>query len=232
MAGIVASLQELVSGQLQPLPPISSAWNALTQRQVFGFQIVFFYLVAIAIIAWWVLAHTPVGRYIYATGGNFDAARLVGVKVGKWTWLTLIASATISGIAGVFYASLSGPSLTYGDALLLPAIAAVFLGSTQLRPGKFNVWGTMLAVYVLATGVEGLELTTSLPWLNDMFSGVALLVAVSFAVWRQRRAAAAQRRPRPSGDQPPSTPPSPDNGSGAMPQVSSLSESSASEALS
>jgi ribose transport system permease protein len=64
----------------------------------------------------------------------------------------------------------------------------VFLGSTQLKPGKFNVWGTVLAIYVLAVGVKGLQLVTGVQWLNEMFNGVALVGAVAFAVWRQRAA--------------------------------------------
>ena len=91
------------------------------------------------------------------------------------------------GIAGVLYASQNGPSLTFGAALLLPAYAAAFLGSTQLKPGRFNVWGTIIAVYVLAVGVKGLSLVTSVQWSNQMFNGVALLAAVAFAGWDQRR---------------------------------------------
>jgi len=98
----------------------------------------------------------------------------------------------VAASAGVFYASQNGPSLTFGPSLLLPAFAAVFLGSTQLRPGRFNVWGTLIAIYVLATGVQGLQLVTGVQWLNEMFDGVALIAAVAFAVWggnQVRRAA-------------------------------------------
>jgi ribose transport system permease protein len=143
------------------------------------------------------LAFTPVGRYMHATGGNAEAARLTGVRTGKWIWVALITSSTVSGLAGVLYASLAGPSLTYGPALLLPAFAAVFLGSTQFRPGRFNVWGTIVAVYVLAIGVQGLSYVTSVQWLNDMFNGVALIAAVAFAGWRQR---AARSKPLPPAD--------------------------------
>ena len=115
----------------------------------------FFYLIVLALVAWWVLDHTPPGRYIYATGGNPEAARLSGVKVGMWVWLSFVASGFVCGIAGVLYASQNGPSLTFGAALLLPAYAAAFLGSTQLKPGRFNVWGTIIAVYVLAVGRQG-----------------------------------------------------------------------------
>ncbi len=186
MATILSAVQSIVSGQSQPLPPVATGWIMLAQRQVFGFQIVFLYLIVIALVLWWVLAFTPVGRYMYATGGNVEAARLTGVRTGKWIWISLIMSGTVSGVAGILYASLAGPSLTYGPALLLPAFAAVFLGSTQFRPGRFNVWGTVLAVYVLAIGVEGLSFVTSVQWLNYMFDGVALIAAVAFAGWRQR----------------------------------------------
>jgi ribose transport system permease protein len=67
---------------------------------------------------------------------------------------------------------------------LLPAFAAAFLGSTQLIPGRFNVWGTLLAIFVLATGVQGLQLVSGASWLNDMFNGVALIIAVALSIQR------------------------------------------------
>jgi ribose transport system permease protein len=188
-ATVIAAVQSIVADQSQPFPPTEPQWLSLTQMQVFGFQIVVVYLIVVALIAWRLLQHTPAGRYMYAIGGNPEAARLAGVRVGLWQWTSLVWSGTICGIAGVLYASLVGPSLTFGGALLLPAFAAVFLGATQFTPGRFNIWGTVLAVYLLATGVKGLQLLTSVQWLNDMFNGVALLVAVAFAVWRQRRSA-------------------------------------------
>lgn len=185
MATVIAAVQEIVSGEAQPEPPLSTAWSKLTQISVGGFEIVFVYLIVLALFMWWVLACTPVGRYVYAVGANPEAARLSGLNVGRCTWLSLLVSATLSGAAGVLYGSLSGPSLTFGSALLLPAFAAVFLGSTQLTPGRFNVWGTVIAVYVLATGVQGLQYVTGVQWLDDMFNGVALIVAVAFAVSRK-----------------------------------------------
>jgi ribose transport system permease protein len=185
MGTILAAVQSIVSGNTQPIPPINSVWSDLTQINVGGFQIVFVYLIILGLIIWWLLEYTPAGRYMHAVGGNPDAARLSGVKVGRWVWVSLIGSATISGLAGVLYGSQSGPSLTYGPGLLLPAFAAVFLGSTQFKPGRFNVWGTLLSIYVLATGVQGLEYVTGVQWLNDMFNGVALILAVAFAIWRQ-----------------------------------------------
>ena len=187
-ASIILAFESIISGQSQPFPSTQHAWTELTQANVFGFQIVVLYMLILAVIAWWFLEHTPAGRYLHAIGGNAEAARLSGIRVGMWVWLSLIISGTVAGIAGVFYASQDGPSLTFGPALLLPAFAAVFLGSTQLRPGRFNVWGTLLAIYVLATGVQGLQLVTGVQWLNDMFNGIALIAAVAFAVWGGDRA--------------------------------------------
>lgn len=184
MSSILAAVEVIISSNSQPLPPTSTAWNNLTQTTVGGFQIVVLYLIILAFVLWWLLAHTPVGRYLYAIGGNTEAARLSGVRVERWTTVTLVLSATIAGLAGVLFSSLNGPSLDFGPTLLLPAFAAAFLGSTQLTPGRFNVWGTLLAIYVLATGVQGLQLVSGASWLSDMFDGVALIIAVALSIQR------------------------------------------------
>jgi ribose transport system permease protein len=186
-ASIVRAVQSIVSGDNQPTPPFSTAWNKLTLFSIGGFQIVFFYVIIVGMIVWWFLERTPAGRQVRAVGANPEAAKLTGVRVGRITAGSLMTAAAISGIAGIMYASQSGAALTFGAGLLLPAYAAAFLGFTQLSPGRFNVWGTLLAVYVLATGVKGLQLVTSVQWLPNLFNGVALIFAVGLAVWRQRR---------------------------------------------
>jgi ribose transport system permease protein len=185
MTSILGATQVIVSDSTQPNPPTSTTWGNLTQTEVFGFPVVIVYLLVLAVIVWWLLDHTPAGRYLFALGGNPEAARLSGVRIERWTLFSFVVSGSIAGLAGVLYASFSGPSLTFGSALLLPAFAAAFLGSTQLKPGRVNTWGTLLAIYVLATGVQGLQFVSGQQWLNDMFNGVALLVAVGLAVNRR-----------------------------------------------
>jgi len=187
IGSVITALQVVVTKNLQPVQPNDVSWSDFTNRTVFGFQIVFLYMLVIALVLWWVLQHTPVGRYLYAIGSSPDAARLSGVPVNRYTWMSLVASATIAGIGGVMFGSLTGPSLTYGAGLLLPAFAAAFLGSTQIVPGRFNVWGTVMSIFVLATGVAGLQLAyPQAQWLDPMFSGSALVLAVAIAVGRQR----------------------------------------------
>ena len=203
---LIGAVQQIVSGGSQPIPPSSAEWFELTQRQVFGFQVVVVYLLILALVIWWLIEWTPAGRYMQAIGSNAEAARLSGVAVGKWTWISLTISGGIGGIAGVMYASLSGPSLTFGAALLLPAFAAVYLGSTQLKPGRFNVWGSLLAIYVLATGVQGLQFVTSVQWLSAMFNGAALILAVAVAGERRRQVTRRRRGPSGAEEEPPPGP--------------------------
>jgi ribose transport system permease protein len=229
MATVISAVQQIVTNESQPPPPTSPGWMALSQRTVGGFQVIVLYLVVIVLLAWWLLDHTAVGRYLYAIGGNSDAARLSGIRVGKWRWISLILSGGISGVAGVLYSSQNGPALTFGAALLLPAFAAAFLGSTQLFPGRFNVWGLVIAVFVLATGVQGLQFVTGVQWLSDMFNGIALLAAVGFASLRQgARPRRAKRELTPGSGQDfegpargdPQSPQDPDSaGTAAIPEM-------------
>jgi ribose transport system permease protein len=196
MSSILSAMLVIVSSNSQPLPPTSTAFNNFTQTTIAGFQIVVLYLIILGFVLWWLLAHTPVGRYFYAVGGNTEAARLSGVRINRWSTVSLLISGTIAGLAGVMFSSLNGPSLNFGPTLLLPAFAAAFLGSTQLTPGRFNVWGTLLAIYVLATGVQGLQLVSGASWLSDMFNGVALIVAVALSIKRSPSALGQRLRAR------------------------------------
>lgn len=194
MSSVLAAVEVIVTNSEQPSPVTTKSWNDLTQHTIGGYQIVVLYLLIIGLVVFWLLDFTPIGRYFYAIGGNPEAARLAGVRVNRWSLLSLVISGGLSGLGGIFYTSLTGPSLTFGSTLLLPAFAAAFLGSTQLQPGRFNVWGTLIAIYVLATGVQGLQLVSGAQWLGDMFNGVALIVAVSLAVLRTRTGRRASRR--------------------------------------
>jgi len=194
VSSVLGAVTIIFTSNITPAAPTSSGWTNLTQIQVGGFQVVFVYLIALALLTWWLLEFTPAGRYLYAIGGNKEAARLAGVRVNRWSFLALALAGGVSGFAGILYTSLTGPSFTFGAALLLPGFAAVFLGATQITPGRFNVWGTLIAIFVLAVGVQGLELLSGATWLSPMFNGVALIAAVALAVTRGTRRRKATRQ--------------------------------------
>ncbi|MDG1265816.1 MAG: ABC transporter permease, partial [Ilumatobacter sp.] len=143
----------------------------------------FLYGLIITVIVWYVLEHTPLGRHMFATGGNAEAARLSGISTDRLTWCSLIASAGLAGFAGLVYSwKFAVYTTTVGPPLLFPAVAAVFFGASQLR-GRFNVWGAVLAVYTLAFGIKGIGLRypREISWIQPMFEGLTLLIAVAIA---------------------------------------------------
>jgi ribose transport system permease protein len=184
MSQLLLAAVLLVGGNEQMIGSFDSSWSSLGNGiLIFGIPNVFFFLLVVALILWFVLEHTPVGRYLLATGGNSDAARLSGVPVDRMIWGSMIAAAVIASMAGIVFCMRTGVfNSTTGPGYLFPAITAVFLGASQLsqRP---NVWGTLLAYFALAFGVQGIRLSaeSAAVWINPALQGVALIVAVAIA---------------------------------------------------
>ena len=161
------------------------------QRQIFGLAVPVYVGFALAIVLWRLYEHTPVGRHLFFVGEGREAARLVGLKVDRLRMGAFVASGAISSVAGVFTAGqLGAADPSVGPNFLLPAYAAAFLGATTIKPGRFNAWGTVVALYLLVTGVTGLELLGASSWVQEMFNGAALLIAVTFARFVAREQAA------------------------------------------
>jgi ribose transport system permease protein len=160
----------------------SQSYMNIGAADLFGVQRLVYYLAILAIVTWYVFEHTPLGRFMFATGGNPEAARLAGVPTDRLVWGSLVASGVIAGFAGIIYSwKVGNYDQSVGPGYLFPAIAAVFFGASQLK-GRANVWGTMIALYALAFGIKGLQLTfVNSNWIEPMFQGVSLLAAVSLA---------------------------------------------------
>ena len=166
----------------------------------------FFYGLIVTIVVWYVLEHTPVGRHMFATGGNREAARLSGVRTDRLTFGSLLASSAIAAFAGLVYSwKFATFSTSVGPPLLFPAVAAVFFGASQLR-GRPNVWGTVIAVYTLAFGIKGIGLRYPLEvdWMRPLFEGLTLLIAVGIA---SRQGVIKVQKRRPPDPAPPDGPP-------------------------
>jgi ribose transport system permease protein len=152
------------------------------QHQIFGLAVPVYVGFALAIALWRLYEHTPLGRHLFFVGEGREAARLVGLQVDRLRMGAFVASGAISALAGVFTAGqLGAADPSVGPNFLLPAYAAAFLGATTIKPGRFNSWGTVVALYLLVTGVTGLELLGTSSWVQEMFNGAALLTAVTFA---------------------------------------------------
>ena len=167
----------------------NSTFLDLGTKPILGIPLPFYIMLVLAVIIYIVIEYLPIGRYLYASGGNAQAARLAGVRVNNVVFGSLVASSFAAGITGVVLAARIGTaSPEIGPSYLLPAFSAVFLGSTQIKPGRVNVIGTLVAVYLLATGVKGLQLAGAPSYINDLFNGAALIIAVALAARSARRA--------------------------------------------
>lgn len=175
---------------------IQPSFTQIARGRIFGMPTTVIYVAVIAVILWVVLSALPVGRRMYATGGNPSAARLTGVRTEYYRMGAFITSALLAGCAGVLLGSRLGTaSPTTGGSLLLPAFAGAFLGATTIRPGRFNVAGTVVAVYALSIAISGLQQLGAPTWFEPVFNGSALALAVALSGWAVRlRAERAKSR--------------------------------------
>ena len=195
MSSVLLALIAWISNSQQILG-VGSSFEKLGTTEIFGLTLPVYLTLVVGLVVWYVLERTPLGRRVYATGGNIEAARLAGVRVAAVAIGSLMACGAIAAFAGMLEtANLGTGDPTIGPSYLLPAFSAAFLGSTQFRGGRFNVWGTIVAVIVLATGVKGLQLAGAPIWIPDLFNGAALLIAVGLAKWETTsvRAGAVRR---------------------------------------
>ncbi len=188
MSSILLAAASWVTGGTQIASGISSSFTNLGQKQIFGLPLPVFYMIGLGIVLWWMLEYTPVGRYLYGIGGNPQAARLTGVRVDRIITGSFVLAGVVAAFAGIVLAAeLGSASPDVGTPYLLPAFSAVFLGATQIRPGRVNVLGTLIAIFLLATGVKGLQLVGAPIYINDLFNGAALIIAVALAARTRRR---------------------------------------------
>lgn len=190
-ATVVAGLSLWISNTstITGTDPVLS--NLVITDRFLGISLQLYYGLAIALVLWLIFDFTPAGRRLLFVGRGRNVARLSGIKVGRVRIYALMASAGLAGVAGViFTGTTGGADPTSGSSFLLPAFAAAFLGSTTIRPGRFNPLGTLIAVYFLVTGITGLELWGAQAYVQQLFYGGALLVAVAASRLVRRRSVA------------------------------------------
>ena len=155
----------------------TDAFMTFGDWQLVGLQAPVFYLAVAAIFLAIMLRYTATGRHMYATGGNRAASRLAGVRVQRQVMLAFLISGILGSVAGVVYTARQG-SLTplFGTAFLLPVFAACFLGSVTLTRRKFHILGTVLGVYLIETGTNGLLILGAPAYTQQLFAGAVLIL--------------------------------------------------------
>lgn len=154
-----------------------------------GVPMAFYYGLLVAAVLWYALEYTIAGRKLLFVGRGREVARLNGVRVERVRATAFAVSGGLAALAGVLYAGMTGSAdPTSGLQLLLPAFAAAFLGATSIYPGRFNPIGTLIGVYFLITGITGLTMLGANAYVQSLFYGGALVIAVSLSqLVRQRQ---------------------------------------------
>ena len=154
------------------------------------------YIVIIfVLLIWFFSERTPIGRVLYAIGANSRAAELNGVRVKRYVVGSFVASGVLTAVAGVMLAAqLRVGQASVGLSYLLPALVGAFLGSTTIRPGRVNVWGTITAIIILSVGISGIEQMGAAFYVAPLFNGIILVVSIGLAGLAQRRGQKRKRK--------------------------------------
>lgn len=176
------------TGGRQMVGALPDAFYAINGTFVLGLPITAYYVLAVTLALWIILEYSPMGRYLYAIGANQRAAELNGIPTRKFVIGAFVASGALTALAGVLLASkLRIGQASVGLEFLLPALVGAFLGSTTIKPGRVNVWGTIVGVMILAVGISGIQQFGGSFWVEPMFNGTTLLIAIGIAGYAQRK---------------------------------------------
>lgn len=184
---LLIGLAQMVSGS-NIVSVNSPALARLSTYPAAGLPVSFWYGLLLAGGLAYLLGWTPLGRSMVFVGANPEVARLAGIRVQRIRAGAYLAGSLLAGLAGVILvATVGGFDSSTSASFLLPALAAVFLGTAVVQPGMFNPIGTIIAIYFLTTGIFGLQLLGFSGWIQNVFYGAGLVVAVTLAkVVRER----------------------------------------------
>ena len=182
------------TGGRQMVGTLPDAFYAINGTFIFGLPITAYYVLAITVGLWVILEYTPIGRYLYAIGANQRAAELNGIPTRKFVLGAFVTSGFLTALTGVLLASkLRIGQASVGLEFLLPALVGAFLGSTTIKPGRVNVWGTIVGVMILAVGISGIQQFGGSFWVEPLFNGTTLLIAIGIAGYAQRKKGAKSK---------------------------------------
>jgi ribose transport system permease protein len=174
---------------------LTAGFTSVDSAKIFGLHAPTLYLIVVAVLMWLAFEYLPIGRYLYAVGANRRASELNGIRAGRYVIGAFMTSGVLTAVAGVLLASrLQVGQSNVGLDYLLPAFVGALLGSTTIHSGRVNVWGTIVAVAVLAIGISGIQQLGSSFFVEPLFNGLTLIAAVGFAGYTVRRKVNVRRK--------------------------------------
>jgi ribose transport system permease protein len=173
------------------------------REKMLGIPDIFWVLTVVALLIYYLLEHTPYGRSLHAIGSNRAAAKLVGIRVERTITSAFALTGAFAGVAGVLLLANTGSgNPTIGPTFTLAALASAFLGAVSFKVGRLNVAGTLVAIFFLGINITGLTYAGVANWINEVFTGLTLILAVALAaVLNKERKAKRATGPSSSAEQ-------------------------------
>lgn len=188
MSTILAGVITQQTGGLAVVGSIPASITEFGSGNWFGVPCTACALVLVAVGVYYLLEYTPFGRYLYAVGSNPAASRLVGLRTRLILGGSFVIAGVLAAAGGIIQvARAGGADPRVGDAFTLPALAAAFLSAAAIRPGKYNVGGTLTAILFLAVINNGLNLAGAPSYMSSYINGGALILGVGLAAYLGRR---------------------------------------------
>jgi len=170
------------------IPAIVLVGFILLMNQAGGVPIPVIFLLAVALAGAFLTANTTFGRYLYAIGGNPDAARLSGINLKRYILAAFCVMGGLAGLASILHtARVGSASPDAGTLMELDAIASCVIGGTSLMGGRGTVFGAVLGALILASLDNGMSLLNVENWAQYVVKGGVLVAAVGFDMWGRRK---------------------------------------------
>ncbi|MFZ0161093.1 MAG: ABC transporter permease [Kineosporiaceae bacterium] len=169
----------LIYSEGRPVSGLEKPYNDIGQGAVLGIPVPIILFLVVAVAAHFILNYTRFGRYVYAIGGNEQAARVSGIRISRVTILIYTLSGLLSGLAGVILSARIGsgnPQL--GTGIELDAITAAVIGGTSFKGGIGTVWGTMVGALIIGIINNGLDLLDVSPFMQMVVKGIIIVLAI------------------------------------------------------
>jgi ribose/xylose/arabinose/galactoside ABC-type transport system permease subunit len=167
--------------------------TTLGADSVFGIPLIAVVAGVCALIGWFILSRTTLGRSAYAIGGNREAARVSGIRVERVKWSIYVFSGLMAAIAGFMLTGRQGSAnALMGEGMELQSIAAVVVGGTNLFGGEGTIGGTIIGVLIIGVLNNGLNILGVADFWQRVVNGSIIVAVVALDQWRRRAAAARE----------------------------------------
>ena len=171
-----------------PIIGLPESFFFIGQGHIIGIPFPLIILLIFAAIAFFITRYTVLGRQLYATGGNIEAARLSGVNVDRRRIFAYVFNSFLAGVTGIIVASrLSQGQAGVGSGYELNAIAAAVIGGASLAGGEGTILGALIGATIMSVIYDGLILLEISSYWHDVVMGLVIVAAVTIDVWRKRK---------------------------------------------